>query len=102
MAGNEKRRKVRGTTMALDTLHIVIGIAIVLMAVVSFVNPEEYMFFFPVIFLLAAVLNLITGNHKLRRSKRNQRQKIAAVGQMIFGSLLIVLAVVSAISIWWR
>ncbi len=102
MAGNEKRRKVRGTTMALDTMHIVIGIAIVLMAVVSFVNPEEYMFFFPVIFLLAAVLNLVTGNHKLKRSKRNQRQKFSAVCQMVFGSILAVLAVVSAISIWWR
>ena len=44
MAGNEKRRKVRGTTVALDTMHIVIGIAIVLMAVVSFLNPEEYMY----------------------------------------------------------
>lgn len=102
MAGNEKRRKVRGTTAALDTMHIVIGIAIVLMAVVSFVNPEEYMIFFPVIFLLAAVLNLVTGNYKLRRSKRNQRQKITAIGQMIFGSLLAILAVVSAVSIWWR
>ncbi|MBE5971761.1 MAG: hypothetical protein E7246_04455 [Lachnoclostridium sp.] len=102
MAGNEKRRKVRGTTAALDTMHILIGIVIVLLAAVSFLNPEEYMFFFPVIFLLAAILNLVTGNHKLRRSKRNQRQKITAVGQMIFGSLLFVLAVVSAISIWWR
>ena len=102
MAGNEKKRKVRGTTVALDTMHIVIGIVIVLMAVVSFVNPEEYMIFFPIIFLLAAVLNLVTGNHKLRRSKRNQRQKITAVGQMIFGSVLVILAVISAISIWWR
>lgn len=102
MAGNEKRRKVRGTTMALDTMHIVIGIAIVLMAVISFVNPEEYMFFFPVIFLLAAVLNLVTGNHKLKRSKRNQKQKISAICQMIFGSILVILAIVSAISIWWR
>ncbi|MBQ2425240.1 MAG: hypothetical protein II263_01905, partial [Lachnospiraceae bacterium] len=70
MAGNEKRRKVRGTTVALDTMHIVIGIAIVLMVVVSFLNPEEYMILFPIIFLLAAILNLVTGNHKLRRSKR--------------------------------
>lgn len=102
MAGNEKRRKVRGTTTALDTMHIVVGAAIVLMAAVSFVNPEEYMIFFPIIFLLAAVLNLVTGNYNLRRSKRNQRQKITAIGQMVFGSILIILAVVSAISIWWR
>ena len=102
MAGNEKRRKVRGTTMALDTMHIVIGIVIVLLAVFSFMNPEDNMFFFPVIFLLAAILNLATGNHKFRRSKRNQRQKITAIGQMAFGTVLVILAVVSAISIWWR
>lgn len=101
MAGNEKRRKVRGTTMVLDTMHIVIGVAIVLMAVISFVNPEGYMLFFPVIFLLAAILNLVTGNYKLKRSKRNRKQKISAIGQMIFGSILVILAIVSAISIWW-
>lgn len=102
MAGNESRRKVRGTTMALDTMHIVIGIAVVIMAAISFVNPEEYMFFFPVIFLLAAFLNLVTGNYKRKRSKRNQKQKISAVCQMVFGGALFVLAVISAVSIWWR
>ena len=102
MAGNEKRRKVRGTTVALDTMHIVIGIVIVLLAVISFMNPEDNMFFFPIIFLLAAILNLATGNYKLRRSKRNQKQKIMAIGQLIFGLALVILAVVSAISIWWR
>lgn len=102
MAGNDKRRKARGTTMALDTMHIVIGILVVLMAVVSFVNPEEYMFFFPVIFLLAAILNLATGRYKLERSKRNQKKKAAAVVQIVFGVILVVLAAVSAVSIWWR
>lgn len=102
MAGNDKRRKARGTTMALDTMHIVIGILVVLMAVVSFVNPEEYMFFFPVIFLLAAILNLATGRYKLGRSKRNQKKKAAAVVQIVFGVILVVLAAVSAVSIWWR
>ena len=55
MPGKERRRRVRGESMALDTLHIVIGAAVVVMAVISFINPEEYMFFFPVIFLLAAI-----------------------------------------------
>ena len=50
MPGKERRRRVRGESMALDTLHIVIGAAVVVMAVISFINPEEYMFFFPVIF----------------------------------------------------
>lgn len=102
MAGNESRRKVRGMTMAIDTMHIIIGIAVVIMAAISFVNPDEYMFFFPVIFFLAAFLNLVTGNYKWKRSKRDQKRKISAVCQMAFGGALFVLAVISAISIWWR
>ena len=102
MAGNDKRRKVRGTSMALDTMHIIIGIVVVIMASVSFINPEEYMFFFPVIFLLASILNLATGRYKFKRAKRDQRKKAAAVLQMAFGVILIALAVISAISIWWR
>ena len=102
MAGNDRRRKVRGTSMALDTMHIIIGIVVVVMASVSFINPEEYMFFFPVIFLLAALLNLATGRYKFKRSKRDQRKKAAAVFQMAFGGALVVLAAISAISIWWR
>ena len=102
MAGNERRRKVRGESMALDTMHIVIGIAVVIMAFLSFINPEEYMIFFPVIFFLAAVLNLATGRYRMKRSKRNQKQKLSAVLQMAFGGALLVLTVISAVSIWWR
>ncbi len=102
MAGNDRRRKARGTSMALDTMHIVIGILVVIMAAVSFINPEEYMILFPVIFLLASILNLATGRYKFKRAKRDQRKKAAAVFQMAFGGILVALAVISAISIWWR
>ena len=101
MPGKERRRRVRGESMALDTLHIVIGAAGV-MAVISFINPEEYMFFFPVIFLLAAILNLVTGKYRYKRSVRNQKKKISSALQMAFGGALAVLAVISAVSIWWR
>ena len=104
MPGKERRRRVRGESMALDTLHIVIGAAVVVMAVISFINPEEYMFFhfFPVIFLLAAILNLVTGKYRYKRSVRNQKKKISSALQMAFGGALAVLAVISAVSIWWR
>ena len=102
MAGNDKRRKVRSESMALDTMHIIIGIAIAVMAIASFLNPEEYMVFFPVIFLLAAVLNLVTGKYHAGRSSRDKRRKAAAIVQMIFGAALAVLSVISAVSIWWR
>ena len=54
MAENNKRRKVRSESMALDAMHIIIGIAVVVMAVISFLDTERYMFLFPAIFFLAA------------------------------------------------
>lgn len=102
MAESDKRRKVRSESTALDVMHILIGIAVVIMSVLSFLNPEENMFLFPVIFFLAAVLNLVTGKYWLSRTKRERRRKTAAVFQMIFGTLLLVFTFLSAMSIWWR
>ena len=42
MAENNKRRKVRSESMALDAMHIIIGIAVVVMAVISFLDTEVY------------------------------------------------------------
>ena len=58
--------------MALDAMHIIIGIAVVVMAVISFLDTERYMFLFPAIFFLAAVLNLVTGKYWLSRTKREK------------------------------
>lgn len=102
MAGNNRRRKVQSESAALDALHIITGIAVVIMAVASFLNPEQHMLFFPLIFFLAAVLNLVTGRYRLSRSKRNKKKQAGAVMQMIFGAALAALAAVSAVSIWWR
>ena len=95
MAENNKRRKVRSESMALDAMHIIIGIAVVVMSVISFLDTERYMFFFPV-----AVLNLATGKYWLSRTKRERRRRTAAVFQMGFGTVLLIFTILSAVSIW--
>ena len=55
MAVNERRRKVRSESAAMDLLYIAVGIAVVLMAAASFLDPKGNMVFFPIIFFLAAV-----------------------------------------------
>ena len=77
MAENNKRRKVRSESM-------------------------RYMFLFPAIFFLAAVLNLVTGKYWLSRTKRERRRRTAAVFQMVFGTTLLIFTFLSAMSIWWR
>ena len=100
MYGQEKRKSPRNLTLMIDWLHIIIGILIVVMAVVAFLNPEGYMMLFPLIFLLAAVLNLVNGLYRFRQSGREKRKKAAAIGQIVIAAVLTGIAVVSAISIW--
>ena len=101
MAVNERRRKVRSESAAMDLLYIAVGIAVVLMAVASFLDPKGNMVFFP-IFVLAAVLNLTAGRKKFGRSKRDARKRAGAILQLAFGTALAFLTVISGISIWWR
>ena len=88
--------------MALDAMHIIIGIAVVVMAVISFLDTERYMFLVPAIFFLAAVLNLVTGKYWLSRTKRERRRRTAGVFEMVFGTTMQLFTFLSAMSIWWR
>lgn len=98
--GQEKRKSPRNMTLMIDWLHIIIGGLIVVMAVVVFLNPEGNMMLFPLIFLLAAVLDLVNGVYRYRQSGRDRRKKAAAIGQMVIAAVLTAIAVVSAVSIW--
>ena len=102
MAVNERRRKVRSESAAMDLLYIAVGIAVVLMAAASFLDPKGNMVFFPIIFFLAAVLNLTAGRKKFGRGKRGARKRAGAILQLTFGTGLAFLTVISGISIWWR
>ena len=87
--------------MALDAMHIIIGIAVVVMAVISFLDTERYMFLFPAIFPGGSFKS---GHRKywLSRTKRERRRRTAAVFQMVFGTTLLIFTFLSAMSIWWR
>ncbi|MDR1548863.1 MAG: hypothetical protein LBT06_09795 [Hungatella sp.] len=97
----ERGRSLRNASMIVDVLHIIVGILIVTLAVISFLNPEDHMFLFPVIFFLAGALNLVNGVYKIRLSGREKKKKAAGMAVLMFGVLLIALTVISAVSIWW-
>ncbi len=97
----ERGKNLRNASMIVDLAHIVVGILIVVLAVISFLNPEDNMLMFPVIFFLAGALNFINGIYKIRLSGREKRKKAAGGASVIAGCLLFALAVISAVSIWW-
>ncbi len=97
-----RRNSPRNTSLILDWVHIVIGVLVVIMAVAAFINPEKNMFLFPVIFFLAAVLNMVNGVYRYQQSGRDKRQKASAVGLIIIAVFLLAVMTVSAVSIWRR
>ena len=84
----ERGKSLRNASMLVDILHIVVGILIVVLAVLSFLNPEDHMLLIPAIF-------------KIRLSGREKKKKAAGVAVLLFGILLTALTAISAVSIWW-
>lgn len=93
-------RSSRNLGFFLDVLHLGLGSIIVILAVISFLNAENNLVLFPVIFMLAAVLNLVNGWVKIRQSGRNKKKIAGGAGLILFGIALVVLSCISAFSIW--
>ena len=51
----QRGRGERHAGIFLDMAHLILGIAIVILAVLSFINPEGNHMLFPLVFLLAAL-----------------------------------------------
>lgn len=100
MLGQEKSKRPRNTVLMLDMLHIVIGIAVVVLGVLAFLNPEGNQFLFPLIFICAAVLNGVNGIYRIRESGRDKKKRFAGISILIVAIVLLLLSVLSAVSIW--
>ena len=97
-----RRNSPRNTSLILDWVHIITGALVVIMAVAAFVDPEDNMILFPVIFFLAAVLNMVNGVYRYQQSGRDKRKKASAMGLMGIAVFLRVVMAISAFSIWRR
>ena len=99
MFAQDKKKNPRNAAVLLDIIHIVLGAAIVALAVISFLNPEDHMIMFPIIFFLGALLNLITGFFHIK-GVHEKKVRRGGYCQALLGLLLLLLTAVSAISIW--
>lgn len=102
MRSNAKRRNPRNAAFLLDLFHIAIGVCIVIMAVLCFLNPVEYELLFTLIFLLASILNITSGLNRLRESNRKRTPMLSGILFFAFGILLAMLAVICAICLIGR
>ncbi len=78
----------------------ILGLMIVILGVLTFLNPENHMLFFPVIFFLGSVLNFADGVYTRSLAARGRRNRKAGWVTLLVGVLLLGLSVLSALSIW--
>ncbi len=92
------------TAVAMDAAHVILCIGIVALAVVIFLNPEQFQYLFPLVFGLAAVMQFLHGVPKIlayRQSHGTETGRLVA-GILLcgLGAILIAVAVVSGVTIW--
>ena len=95
----QRGRSERHSGVFLDMVHLILGIAIVILAVLSFINPEGNHMLFPLVFLLA-LLNAVNGIFELKTRGRDKKKFGASILQLALAAGLMVLGILSAISIW--
>lgn len=55
------RRSSKVIRIIIDVLNIILGVAAIVMAVITFINTTANAWMFPLIFLIGALMNLLTG-----------------------------------------
>ncbi|MCD2492192.1 hypothetical protein LQE92_06060 [Lacrimispora sp. NSJ-141] len=85
-----------------DILSVVSGLAVIGLGVFVFLNPEEYAQMFPVIFLLAAVFQILCAIPRLAGGygKKSGKRKAVGICLCAAAGILLIFAVVSAICLW--
>jgi hypothetical protein len=96
-----KGRSDRHSGVILDVAHLILGAAIVILAVLSFINPEGNLMLFPLVFLLSAVLNAVNGIFRLKTRGRDKKKFRGALFQLILAAALGFLGILSAVSLWF-
>lgn len=98
MAANGFSPRKAGTFI--DLVHIILGTATIVMAVLAVTDPEKYRILFPVVFFTASVINFVSAWFNLKMFPRMKKKRAAAVAYLLTGFLILLLFVLSAVSIW--
>ena len=88
---NKVQKTVR---IIIETLTVIIGAAAVILAVMTFINTRANSYLFPIIFILGAAMNILSGVKSAMTDNKG-----AAVTRFIIGALLLAVAYVTHVSV---
>lgn len=85
----------RKTRIVIDFLNILIGVAVIIMAIVIFIVPGDYSFLFPVLFLSGTVMEGLGAAKSFFKY-----ENIAGYVQVILTLALLFITIISANMLW--
>ena len=92
--------KSRKFQTIVDVIHVTICIVIIILATLVFWKPLEHEFFYPFIFLLAAILNFVSALAKIGSDRQVRNRFLPIFIQILLGIILLIITFLSIISIW--
>lgn len=84
---------IRKQRLLLELVYIFCTLVIVVLAVFAFIYQEKASFLYPVIFVLAAAMNILTGVRYVQRDTHNRRHTVPA---LLFFALALALLLMAA------
>ncbi len=96
---NENRFKSSEKWTIFRTVHIVVGIMIIVMSIMAFINPDENKLAFPAIFALAALLNFLFFVKTFRSFSGDKKQIAIGLIHAVAGLFLAVVAIIAVITL---
>lgn len=99
---NRTKKNPHTRQTVFDVLSVVVGLAVIAVGIISFINPEENAWLFPVVFLLAAVFQCLLGIPRMAggNGRKSGRKKALGVSLLFVAGILLMLFVAGAFCLW--
>lgn len=96
---NSRKLNIRMLERFLDMFYVICCVLIIGLAVFLCMKPVDHAYCYPIIFGLAAVLNLLSAYSKLNRNSPNHGHSTRGVFYLLCGISLVILTFASLISV---
>lgn len=96
---SEIRHRVSEKWTIFRTIHIVVGIFIIIMSIIAFINPDENRLAFPAIFAMGSFLNIMEFVKSVKLYSGSRRDVIIGLLNGIIGLALAVIAIIAVVSL---
>lgn len=81
----------------LDILNVLLGVGVVVLAIMAFINTDNNKWMFPIIFMMGCFMNIFTGVKMMATDRRS-----GGIASIVAAALLAVISIMSYIVIGGR